>query len=191
MNCRVIPTALAALLLAGCAASPPERFYTLDAPSAAAAAPRTGAPSVAVGPVTLPERVDRPQFVVRSAPHRVELLEQHRWAEPLRAAIPRVVAAELARLLGSERVAVHGENSLVDADVRVVIDVQRFEGTPGESVAVEARWSLRPAQGAARPGHSTVTEATRGPGYEELAAAYGRAVATLAREIATALDGAR
>lgn len=185
-------TTLAAVLLAGCATSPPERFYTLDPPPAAGPAVAATAfrHSIVVGPVTLPERVDRPQMVVRSAPNRVELLEQHRWAEPLKSAIPRVLAAQLSRLLGGANVAAYGQNSLTEADYRVVVDVERFEGAPGESATVDARWSIHSAKGDARSGRSTITAATAGPGYEGLAAAYGRAAAGLAQEIAAALGSA-
>jgi uncharacterized lipoprotein YmbA len=183
-------TALAAALLAGCASSPPERFYTLDPPPAAApAVAAISFPhSIIVGPVTLPERVDRPQFVVRRAPNRVALLEQHRWAEPLKAAIPRVLATTLARRLDGARLATHGQNTLAEADYRIVVDVEGFEGAPGEAVTVEARWSIRPARGEGRSGRSSVTEASAAPGYAELAAAYGRALAGVARDIAAALE---
>src|SRR5512137_88877 len=93
---------LAAALLTGCA-SPRTNFYTLNV----AAAPDATAPAmeaVAVGPVSLPALLDRPQLVVRTAPNRVEFLETHRWAEPLKSELPRVIAADLTRLLNQARV---------------------------------------------------------------------------------------
>jgi hypothetical protein len=79
--------------------------------------------SVSVGPVSVPERVDRPQMVFRVSPQRVLIAEQSRWAEPLRHAIPRVITGNLGRLLEDARVASHGQNFGADADVRVLVDV--------------------------------------------------------------------
>ena len=104
------------LVLAACSSPPRERFYTLDAPEPPAAA--QGAPSIAVGPVTVPDLVDRPQIVVRGGPNQVHIVEQARWAEPLRSAIARVVAANLAAELGM-RLAGPARNA--DADYRVAL----------------------------------------------------------------------
>jgi hypothetical protein len=185
--------AIAAILLAGCAASPPERFYTLDAgqpPTAATTAAPSGGRQYVIGPVSLPQRVDRPQMVVRVAPHRVELLEQHRWAEPLKSAIERLLAAEIGRLLGSDRVSPHAGDGSVRPDVRVTVDVLQFDGSPGESVTVEAQWRILPAGGAALPGRSLVREATGSEDYDALTAAFGRAVAQIGADIAATLRGA-
>ena len=71
---RAIPLAALPLLicmLSGCA-SPPVHFYTLSAEAAAGAAgPATVGVElrIAVGPISLPEVVDRPQIVVRSGPN--------------------------------------------------------------------------------------------------------------------------
>jgi uncharacterized protein len=69
---------IVAALCAGCGSAPKERFYTLAPapgampPIAATAQPRT---SVAIGPVKVPDALDRPQMVVREGPNRVEILE--------------------------------------------------------------------------------------------------------------------
>ena len=105
---------LALLLLSACGSPPRERFYTLDAPEPPVAA--DGAPSISVGPVSIPELVDRPQLVVRVRPNEVVLTEQERWAEPLRGAITRVVAANLAAALGA-RVAVAATSAARNSQV--------------------------------------------------------------------------
>ena len=58
-----------------------------------------------VGPVSIPAEVDRPQFTVQVAPNRVAIDEFNRWAAPLNENIARVVAGDLAALLGTPRVA--------------------------------------------------------------------------------------
>jgi uncharacterized lipoprotein YmbA len=78
--------------------------------------------------------------VVRLAANRVELLQQHRWAEPLKSEIPRVVAADLTRLLGAE---VSTESRRIDAVYHVRIEFGSFESLPGEGVALDALRSVR------------------------------------------------
>ncbi|HYR33406.1 MAG TPA: PqiC family protein [Burkholderiales bacterium] len=166
-------------MLAACGSPPRERFYTLNAPEPPAAA--EGAPSIAVGPVSIPEMVDRPQIVVRLGANQVQIAEQARWAEPLKGAIARVVAANLATTLGA-RVAAQRNG---DADYRVALDVQRFE-SPADAVLIEALWTVT-AKSGKRSGRSVVREKIAGKDYEALAAAHSAALAAISREIAAAI----
>ncbi|MBC7962891.1 MAG: membrane integrity-associated transporter subunit PqiC [Steroidobacteraceae bacterium] len=173
----------------GCSRSPRVTFYTLE-PGAQVetAAVDTAVPTVAVGPVTLPDVVDRPQLVMRVAANRVDILETHRWAEPLKSEIPRLIAENLRSLLGSSRVSSYLQHAGADADYRVLVDIQRFESSPGEAVTVEALWSLRRvAGGAPVTGRSLVREPVGTEGYDLLAAAYGRALLSVSRDLARAI----
>jgi len=73
------------VLAAGCGSTPASRFYTLSA-TPASAGPSSDL-SVAVGPVTVPGVVDRPQIVVSAGPNQVRLDEFNRWASPLQSNI--------------------------------------------------------------------------------------------------------
>ena len=180
-------------LLAACASSPTPRYYTLAAPPAAAAtnsnAPNNNATyKIAVGPVTLPEIVDRPQLVLRSGANQVVIAEQHRWAEPLKSELPRVIAADLSRELGGAWVTSSRQSASQDADYRVSLDVQRFDSVLNEAVTVEALWVIRQSRGGKpRMGRSLVREATDGGGYDALVAAHDRALAAVSHDIAEAL----
>jgi uncharacterized lipoprotein YmbA len=144
---------LATLELLGCATPPRERFFTLNAPEPPVAAPE--AASIAVWPVSIPEMVDRPQLVVRTTANEVVLAEQARWAEPLKSAIARVVAANLAAELGM-RLAGPARNA--DADYRVVLDILRFDSGPDQAVLIDAAWSVIAAKGDRRSGRSVEQE---------------------------------
>lgn len=173
------------------AAEPPvRRLPGRPVPAPLPAAPPAssgGAPRVAVGPVTLPELVDRPQLVVRLAGNRVEILEQQRWAEPLKGGIARVVAADLGRLIGSGRAFTYQEHAGVSAEYRLLLDVERFEAQPGQGVTLEVAWTLRGApESAPRTGSVQLSEAA-GEGYDSLVAAYSRALSALSQKIADAI----
>ena len=178
-----------ASIAAGCGSSPKVRYYTLSAAEApaVAAAPSKAALTVTVGPATVPEVVDRQQIVLRVGANQVELSEFDRWAEALKFAIPRVVAASLAQQIASAQVFVYSP-SAPGTDFRVLIDVERFESEPAKSVTVEASWSIRPgAKGEPRSGRSVAREPVGAAGYDALVAAHSRALAAVSRDIADAL----
>lgn len=173
-------------LAAGCASSPPAHFYTLAATAQPAGTASTLA--VAVGPVTLPAVVDRPQIVVSTGPNEVRLDELNRWASPLQDNVARVVADNLATRLGSPRVHLFAQSSGSAAQYRVLIDVQRFASTPGESAQLDALWSVRRMRdGKSLSGRVQRSEALTGQGYDALAAAHSRALDALSGDLADAL----
>lgn len=181
-----------ASVLTGCSRSPRVTFYTLvPGTQLKTSAPATvAAPTIVVGPVTLPEMVDRPQLVLRVAANRVDILESHRWAEPLKSGIPRLIAEDLRRLLGSEHVSSYLQHTGTNADYRILLDIQRFEATPGEAVTVEAAWSLRrTAGGILKTGHSLIHEPVEAgtTDYDSLVAAYGRALLAVSADLAQSI----
>ncbi len=170
---------------AGCA-SPRSDFYTLS--RSADASPETASYSVAVGPVTVPEVVDRPQFVVRTGPNRIFIDEFNRWGSPLSGEIARAVAGNLAALLGTPRVAVFPNSTDGEARFRAAVDVTAFESEPGEAATLDALWTVRDTEnGAVRSGRTTAREPARDGGYAALAAAHSRALGKLSGDIADAI----
>jgi uncharacterized protein len=180
----ILPFAVA-LALAGCA-SPRSNFYTL---SAAAKPVATAADfSVAVGPVSVPAAVDRPQMVVRLAPNQVAIDEFQRWASPLPDAIARVVAENLSATLGTPRVTVFSQPTAAGAQYRVLVDVLRFESAPGEAASLDAVWTVRNVKdGTTRSGRTTASEPVPDREYASLAAAHSRALGRLSEDLAGAI----
>jgi hypothetical protein len=181
---------LAASALAACG-SPTPRYYMLSAPEQPAA---KGVYSVAVGPVTVPDSVDRPQLVLRTGANEVTIAEQSRWAESPKTGIPRVIAANLAQALGDAYVSAYPQGIGSDVDYRVAVDIQRFESAPGDAATVEALWTVSAAKdkgGAPRSGRSLAREPVQGKDYDALVAAHGRALASISRDIAEAVRAAR
>lgn len=177
-------------VLAGCSTSPTASFYTLGAVAAPGDAYTTARPvSVVITSVTVPDLVDRPQFVVRMSDNQVKLDEFARWADSVKSQIPRVIAADLAVLLPGARVSAYPPDADAGTPYRVRIEVQRFDGAPGEGATVEALWSVSPPKGGApMRGHTVVREPVAGPGYEALAAAYSGGLGVVSHDIAAAIN---
>jgi uncharacterized lipoprotein YmbA len=195
---------LSTLLVAACA-SPPARYYTLTTaaqPSSrsnvstglsvstisSAAPPATSTLAIAVGPVTVPALVDRPQIVVSSGGNEVRLDEYRRWASPLQDNIARVVADDLVTLLATPRVAVLAPSGAADARYRVTIDVHSFVSHPGVSARLDATWSVRRvADDASRSDRTTARVAVTDASYDALAGAHSSALAQISAAIAAAI----
>ena len=170
----------------GCGTTPPSRFYTLSATTAPAAT--SSNLSVAVGPVSVPAVVDRPQIVVSTSANQVGIDEFNRWASPLQNNISRVVADNLVALLGTPRVTLVPQTLSADADYRAAIEVQSFESAPGQAATLDAVWSVRRMKdGKTETGRTTAREVVQEKGYDVLAAAHSRAVARLSQDIADAV----
>lgn len=183
----ILTLCLAVALLAGCSSSPRATFYTLNV-AATNDAPVPTLKSVAIGPITLPDLLDRPQLVVRTSANRVDFLETHRWAESLKSEIPRIIAVNLGILLKPARVSSYPQNAGLDADYRVMLDIQRFEMAVGEGVSLEALWSVRKSDGGVpKTGRTVVSEPVGAAGYDALVAAQSRTLAVVSRDLAQAL----
>ena len=185
---------LAAALAAGCAVGRPKtRFFTLGtvAPEAGAAiAPRPEL-GLAVGPIEFPRYLDRPEIVTRDGAHRLVLSNANRWAGSLRSDVLRVVADDLAALLGTARITVFPNEPTFPLDYRVLLDLRELEGVPGDSVVLRARWTVvAGATGrAVAVEEAHVVEPAGSGTIEDYVAAQRLALARVSRDIATRIAG--
>lgn len=193
---KAAPIALA-FLLAACGSSPSRQsFYTLSGNQGVSSrsdpliSPSSDK-SIFVDPVTVPESVDRIPMVIRTAPNQVEISDDHRWAEPLKSAIPRVLAEVLMRELGTTRVMATRVGASQPVDVRVAVEIQRFDSSPSQGAAIDALWTVAPAKGEARSGRSSVVEPASPGDPGGLAAAHSRALERIGREIAASIRALR
>jgi uncharacterized lipoprotein YmbA len=180
------------LLLTACGitgTSPEPRFYTLASEAPPPAPASAAADTVVVGPVTIPELVDRPQIVTRAAENRVQIDEQARWAAPLKSEIARVIADRLAQALPNARVSTMDQRATGAPDYRVIVDVQRFDSS-NEGAAIQASWQVRTNNSAPGIAGRSVVAEPAGAGYDALVAAHSRALAKIATEIAAAIASA-
>ena len=173
-------------LMTGCASLPPPQYYSLQVESPLVAAPSPGAKmTVYIGPVTVPEALDRPQLVYRDGDH-IRVLEGQRWIEPLKIAVGRVLATTLTAALGGAIVGAYPGTALTSATYRVQVEIQQLEAAPNGATSFAAVWSIRTETGDPRTGRTFGTE-QGGVDYHAMAAAYTQAVMSIGHDIAAAL----
>jgi hypothetical protein len=144
-----VPALGLALVLAACAGvSPPTQFYALAPvqPPAEAAdparPPTIGVGPIGVGPIGVAEYLRRPQIVTRESRTRLRLADFDQWIEPFDVLFPRVLAQDLAALLGTDRVSLYPPPRDVRLDFAVEVDVIRFDGEPETGIVLDALWRI-------------------------------------------------
>jgi uncharacterized lipoprotein YmbA len=171
----------------GACSSPRAAFYTLGSDTTLELSGPAVPISIVVGPVTVPELVDRPQMVTRVSDNQVAVNEFARWGESLKSNIPQAIAGNLVQLLGTGNVSVFPQGGEVGG-YRVSVAILRFESVPGDSVTIDALWTVHaPKQASSVTGHTVAHEPVTGPGYIAIAAAHSRALAAVSRDVAAAI----
>ena len=178
------------LVLSGCASSPTPRFYLLSSLEATSQEMKPSAEercfSIGIGPINIPDYIDRPQIVTRGAPIEFKLAEFDRWGEPVKDNLKRVLAKNLSILLCTKTIAFFPWRGGIPIDYRIEMDVFRLDGSLGGNVSLEAWWMIFSGDGKKMliAKKSTFTEAVGGQDYKSLVGAESRALGTLSREIA-------
>jgi uncharacterized lipoprotein YmbA len=115
-----------------------------------------------VGPVTVPETLDREAWVVRTGSTGLQVFEQQRWPQALSSEVAQSLADHLGRLgLPAGWVAIAGP-ATAPAALRLRLEVLRFDSTlvPTPGISQQMHWSLECAQpgasGRARVLHSAL-----------------------------------
>ena len=179
--------AAAAATLAACSATAPTRYHTLmpAEPPARAPAARTLAVAAVLEPIRLPAQVDKPQWLVRLPDDSVVVLEQERWASPLRDELRQSLREELIAGWGMmEQRPLVGERP----PVRIGIDFRRFDSVIGGEVRVAGSWSLTAGNASSTATHCEWFIRERAGGeMPSLAAAHRRAGVRLAAAVGAGL----
>lgn len=179
---------------AGCASSPPSRYYALS--SLENAQPATGDSSqaariiVAIGPVAIPDYMDRPQIVTRSGRNEAVVNEFDRWAGSLEDDISRVLIENLSSSLPVDLFRVVRWAPSIQAhlqiEYRVTIDVMRIELSPAGPVSLRAQWTVvnEETKSLVMAREANISETAGGRDFAGMVAALSRAIATLSSDIA-------
>jgi len=145
--------------------------------------------TIGVGPVHLPEYLDRPEIVTRINPNEIKLAELDIWAEPLQVNFTRVLVENISKLLSTEPVAVFPWRASPEIDFQIDIEVVRLDGDIAGKAFLIAQWSILKSSNKSIlfSKKSQYTESVGGTGYSALVAAQSRMIGAFSHDIAEAI----
>ena len=189
MNGHCLRFALACLVSIGVGCtSAPVRYYTLTPPPDQTLPGSQTTLAIDVRVVHTPPQLNRSELMVRTGPSEVTLLENERWASPVKDEIKDALRLQLQRRLGSAA-------GLRPAFTKLTldIDVQHLETELGRYALLEVNWSATlSATGPPSNGTQVATCTFRADekihtGYAGIVEGYQREIAALADAIVAVL----
>ncbi|MBN1547335.1 MAG: membrane integrity-associated transporter subunit PqiC [Syntrophaceae bacterium] len=181
------------MLLAGCVTTEPARFYTLTpmiGPDSEALLETTVQEvGLGVGPVSIPDYLDRRQIVTYSNQNRLKIAEFDRWGGSVKDDVLRVLSENLSNLLSTDRVFLYPWRGSAPIDYQIEVEIIQLNGQLGGDILLTARWTIiggkdRKALVIKR---SRFTESAGAQGYEAMVEAQSRALGHLSRDIAVSI----
>ncbi len=188
-----LPAGLTALaLLPGCASTPATQWYELrlDPPGQPPAVPAAASEVWELSPlVELPGALDRDTLMAARGSAGLQALAGHRWTEPLRDAVPRLLLHDLQRLRGAD--STWAAPAPAGVPVQRLLRVQLLVMQADENLTrlrVAARWWLQSSEAQALQAppvrQADFSVAIESGGMDALAAAHRAGLWELAQRIA-------
>jgi uncharacterized lipoprotein YmbA len=148
---------------------------------------------VAVGPIQLPNVVNRTQMVMLNGSSELQISEFHRWADYPDRLVQQVLEDNLQALLTDARVVGHPLPAGLKPNVTVTVRFGELIGTADKKMRLRATWTVRNEGDPVteRFWRTRISEPIDGAGFKALAAAHSRVLEMLCREIAKALNGSK
>jgi uncharacterized lipoprotein YmbA len=149
--------------------------------------------TLALGPLRMPDYLNRSQMVTRGDGAEIQVDEFSRWAEPLRLAMHRVVSTDVDGLLDGVVVIAFPYDSMIrpQVDYRLLGDVIRFDADQAGRVVLEVQWTITDTDAAvAVPIHRSRYEARAATADDPaaVALAMNNALASFSRDIASEME---
>ncbi len=93
-----------------------------------------------VGPIKIPEFLNRPQIVTRQGENLLIINEFHRWGDSLEAQITSALVENLSTLLNTPNISVYPWERPFFPEYQLYVDFRRFDGKTADSVTLDAVW---------------------------------------------------
>lgn len=166
------------------------QFFVLTPLAPASASAGSNTLQIGVGPIMVPEYLDRTNIVRRFAANRIAISEFEWWAEPLDASLMRVLGDNIAARLGTAAVLRYPWPLLMKPAYAVAISFSRFDIVEPDRVQLSARWIIRAGQPqrALVTRESNIEKTPAGPSTADAVTALSQTLDDLSAEIAAAIQ---
>jgi uncharacterized lipoprotein YmbA len=127
------------IVLVGCGTTPASEYYLLSVE--ASRFPDGASPSLGVGPIEMPEYLNRNSLVYSREGNRLHIANFERWAEPLDSSIGRVVRLNLASLLNTQNIQIYPWSDSERPEYGVEVTVINMDANDQQARLV-AEWRI-------------------------------------------------
>lgn len=183
------------LVLSGCLSvqnSPIPRFYVLDAVDGNQVSNKVNIASevyIGVGPVRIPEYLDRPQMVTQGKEKMLKFAQFDRWGESLDLGMARLIRENLTVMLSGGKFTSFPWNLSIPVKYQVVVEIVQLTSELDGDLLLVAQWLIIDTQNSKTllMKRSEFRQPIIPQNYSGLAQTLSNACASLSSEIAGAL----
>ena len=187
-----------ALFIGGCLSLPnspnsqPTRFYQLSALKEPQVSKNMGmAPGIiiGIGPIKIPEYLNRPQMVTKDKDGILKFDEFNRWGESLGGGLTRMIREDLTDRVPGEKWTLYPWNPSIAVKYQVVVDVVQLESEFDKGMDFIVQWMIIDVQNSKTIliKRTEFVQPILPPNYSGLAQTLSLTCATLSSQIAKAL----
>ena len=174
------------LILSCAKSSKPVEYYMLDA-SVGIVNNQTlkgdEGPMIGLGPIRLPEYLDRFQMVVAVSENKYKLIDGHRWAQKLDQNISLALFKTLPSQLGTDRMIRYPWPQRPGVDFQVKIDILELNVDQDGQSQLVAQWSIKSKDKTILNKRSTFTAQASTTDIDKMVQAQSECLTNLGQEI--------
>ncbi len=94
-----------------------------------------------INPIKFPDYLDHPQIVIRENPYKLQLSENHQWAEPLKNEFSRIFIANINRRIAPGRTIDFSERKNIKPDIHLSIKVLQLDVSTQKQAVLSVTWA--------------------------------------------------
>ena len=144
-------------------------------------------PLIGLGPIRLPEYLDRFQMVLAVSENKYKLIENHRWAEKLDQNVSLALFKSLPAQLGTDRMVRYPWKQRPGVDFQVKIDILEFNIDQTGQSRLMAQWSIKSKDKTLLNKRSSFTAEASSTDIDKMVEAQSECLTKLGQEIAANL----
>lgn len=141
--------------------------------------------------MTIPALLARKKIVTRLADNTVKIAEFQQWASPLENSLPQTLASNIAALQPNNIVRAYPWSIHGIVDLQVVVEISRFDTSPGKAANLEANWTIKNEANhqTLKTGRSVFTQTLTETSYPGTVHALSQLLGQFSQELSSALLG--
>jgi hypothetical protein len=186
-----------ALFLTACGTSPPAKFYTLTPLPTQTQTEKVvineKSKFIAIGPVEIPEYLDRVEIVTRAEPNQLVISEFDLWGGSIKTDISRVLVENIGSFLAGDGISVIAWKAIMAESYRVLVIFNRFDAIAGGNLFLKAQWAVLDKEGKTFLSFKeiNITKHVKGSSYNSIVAAMSDSLGDLSKAIAESITSIR